>query len=79
MVVSIIVLMIMMMAGVLVVLKVLLVLKVLMVLKALVCLVELRMRQVLHLLRSEGGLASLEDAGHLLSYSLSSDLTMLSL
>jgi len=41
--------------------------------------VEVRRRQVLHLLRSEGGLASLEDAGHLLSYSLSSDLTMLSL
>ena len=40
---------------------------------------EVRRRQVLHLLRSEGGLASLEDAGHLLSYSLSSDLTMLSL
>ena len=41
------------------------------------CLEELRRRQVLHLLRSEGGLASLEDAGHLLSYSLSSDQTVL--
>ena len=41
------------------------------------CLEELRRRQVLHLLRSEGGLASLEDAGHLLSYSLSTDQTIL--
>ena len=36
------------------------------------CLEEVRRRAVCHLLRSEGGLASLEDPGHLLSYSLSS-------
>ena len=57
--------------------RVMMMLVLIVVMVVVMCLEEVRRRQVLHLLRSEGGLASLEDAGHLLSYSLSSDQTIL--
>ena len=63
--------------GVMVVVDVVVMMMMVVVVVVVKCLEEVRRRAVCHLLRSEGGLASLEDAGHLLSYSLSSDQTIL--